>query len=173
MQVANTDAATVNFFVDWLYTRQLPKHLNDWRGIQKLNDATPGQERLGMIKALAFANRIMAPGFQRAINAAIVDCHIPIQTPYYEAVIFAFANLPPNDPILTLLVELQYRGYTQDSDTHENGEIERQALLPHEFLLRVMLRLGKSVGNRGIIPLSACDYHGHATDEERMTCEHK
>lgn len=64
---------------------------------------------ISMLKAIVFADRIDAPEFHQAAHKHLVDRLLRQTAPCYENVIYAFAALPTDSRILTLLVELQYQ----------------------------------------------------------------
>ncbi|KAF1830870.1 hypothetical protein BDW02DRAFT_633298 [Decorospora gaudefroyi] len=145
----DVDCNTFDIFVDWMYAQRLPKTEEAWYAVDDVQQDGP-------LTALVLANRIIAP---------------PL-TAHYEFVIYAFANLFSERPILALLVELQYRRFCETHDTKENGEMARRHRLPHDFLLRIMLRLGQA--NRdgdAEADLNPCDYHGHASEEAKKQCQ--
>jgi hypothetical protein len=168
--VCTLTSCLVDIFVDWLYTHKLPGKSNQWR---KSNDEPPigGARQLGILKAYALSDRILAHGFKKAVRCQIVSQfanrkHIP----WYHAIIFAFANLPPNDLVLTLLVNAHCRDYQTSFDNDAYGELERRAQLPHDFLLRVMVRYGAIVDGSAKKELRPCDYHEHESNDEERTC---
>ena len=89
--------------------------------------------------------------------------------PSYDGIIYGFANLPKDHPMLDFLVELQCRGFSKDMDNET--EIERRAQLPNEFLIRVMLRYS-SFKDEGwpVSKMDPCDYHWHVSEEDRENC---
>jgi len=95
--------------------------------------------------------------------------------PPYEDVIYGFAKLRTDHPILDLLVETHCRQFHEELDSEENGEIELRPQLPIEFLIRVMLRYSnlrrKMASWPKIGDLNRCDYHGHTSEKERAHCQ--
>jgi hypothetical protein len=119
---------------------------------------------------LALADRILAPVFQDALEKSFVQYVLDDDVLLvYEAVIFAFANLPSASPILQLLVDTQCERWKEDQDDAKNGELLLHGQLPNSFLVGVMKRFARLRGNPGQ-ELDACDYHGHKTEEERDDC---
>lgn len=100
-----TDDHTVEVFVDWLYTRRLPVTNEEWnedeyrleRGAQWHTAV-----QVAMIKAYAFADRMLLPDLRQALEHELIDYFIVegCSIPYYGAVIYAFAHLPPASPVL-------------------------------------------------------------------------
>jgi hypothetical protein len=160
-----------NVFVDWMYMHRLPTESEDRYDIHDSAD-TLGPSSLAQLKVLIFADRILASLFKRSVHNRLLDDAIDAETPCYELIIYAFANLPADSPILTLLVELHYRHFELDDDTVENGELQLRQKLPHEFLLRVVLRFARDRKERYVNDeLIPCEYHVHATDKEEKKCE--
>jgi hypothetical protein len=156
-----------------MYMQKLPTESEQWHNIPE-NDVMMGATMLAQMKVLVVADRIIAPIFKQAAYNKLVSDAIVNETPAYEPVIYAFANLPTDSPILTLLVELQYREYRIGDDTSENGELERRRKLPHDFLVRVMLRFTQSREDAyDDEDLDPCDYHEHAIDKEESMPEGK
>jgi hypothetical protein len=114
-------------------------------------------------------DRILAPEFQRALEKYFIDymSSASIST-WYEAMIFAFANLPATSPALQVLVDRQCSEHEVDKDNEE--ELALQSQLPNSFLVRVMNRY--SVLLEGSCKeLDRCDYHRHEAEEEKETCQ--
>ena len=91
--------------------------------------------------------------------------------PLYEAVIYAFENLPSDSIVLQLLIDAHCRYFYQNADTEENGELERRQQLPKSFLIGVMLKFTAADSNAGVELLHGCDYHGHESEQERQACQ--
>jgi hypothetical protein len=116
----------------------------------------------------------VSPTFHREVRDSLIGDLVDGAV-YYEAVIHAFANLPARDSILELMVDSHCKDFDEDQDSEDNGEMERRSKLPHEFLLRVMLRYGRlmSDGELAQADLDPCNYHRHVSDEEREQCQAK
>jgi hypothetical protein len=116
----------------------------------------------------------VSPTFHREVRDSLIGDLVDGAV-YYEAVIHAFANLPARDSILELMVDSHCKDFDEDQDNEDNGEMERRSKLPHEFLLRVMLRYGRlmSDGELAQADLDPCNYHRHVSDEEREQCQAK
>jgi hypothetical protein len=129
---------------------------------------------LAILKACALGDRLVAVNFRNTADLLFISnfigCGYP---PCYNAIIFAFANLPLEHNLLTFLVDTHCQNHRIELDTDENGEKELRSQLPKEFLLRAMLRYSELKSKDGAGDLIPCDYHGHSSKEERETCEKK
>jgi hypothetical protein len=107
----------------------------------------------------------MSAGFQKTIHLALVHkCAIREWVSTFEGIIFAFANLPPSNIVLTLLVDAHCHLYEVDHDTEMNGELERRSRLPNDFLIRVMLRYSNVKQRTAKDELDPCDYHENESE---------
>ena len=165
----------VNIFVDWLYTGKCPETNGGWEAANEALNARAGVKiELAALQAYAFGDRMMAREFQTAPRMFLVQRFADGQdVAFYDTVIFAFANLPADDILLKVLVDAHCQEYNVDDDGLHKGEMELRSQLPHEFLLRVMLRysaLRQSSSDDGLNP---CDYHEHKSEKERKACKKK
>jgi len=165
--------STVEKFIDWLYTNKCPETPDDWvtglyqgsfqRGVQ-----------LAILRACAFGNRVMARVFQTSAQAALIrSIANGRRLPFFESIIFAFANLPSNNIILTLLVDAHCQDYKAEFDDIWDGELELRSQLPKEFLLRAMLRYSAMREAPVTNSLDPCDYHEHESEKEKEACQKK
>ena len=124
------------------------------------------------MKAYSLGSRLTAEGFRKAVLHALIKKFVGHRaTPYYEPVTYAFANLPPADPVLSLLVDAHCREYKPGDDVGDTGEAERQKELPHAFLERANYRYSVIVSKVAQKKLNPCKYHGHASDAARNACQ--
>jgi hypothetical protein len=129
---------------------------------------------LAILKACALGDRLVAVNFRNTADLLFISNFIGCgYSSYYNAIIFAFANLPLEDNLLTFLVDTHCQNHMIELDTDENGEKELRSQLPKELLLRAMLRHSGLKSKDGAGDLIPCDYHGHSSKEERETCEKK
>jgi len=131
----------------------------------------PGSAQLARTKALVFGDRMLSPLFYRMVRGSLID-HVIEKSAYYEAVSYGFARLPKDHAILDLLVEMHCRAFRDSSDTAGNGELELRTKLPHDFLMRVIIRYSQIA--ELVLPdddIEPCDYHGHADEEEKKQCQ--
>ncbi|KAI2485654.1 BTB domain containing protein [Pyrenophora tritici-repentis] len=161
----DVDCDGFNIFVDWMYTRKLPRIPVKHDDSDDSDDL--GDSNISMLKALVPGDRILALNFHRAVRDAIIEDLI-VNCPWYKAIIYGFANLPKDHPVLDLMVASHCLDYTDNDDTKENGDFQRRSQLPVDFLIRVMLRYSfmKSQDWSKCI-LDPCDYHGHVSEEDR------
>ncbi|RMZ66167.1 btb poz domain containing [Pyrenophora seminiperda CCB06] len=167
----------VDQFVDWLYTNKLSEEVDeDGNGEEPQHF---GASKVAL-NALVLGDRILAPKFHRVVRDIIISTMMKYP-PCYSTIIYGFAKLPKDHPMLDLMVESHCRLFCTESD----AEKEIQHLLPEEFLLRIMLRYGRLKSDMGpsttrircvshfksLFPgWNPCDYHGHVSKEERSKC---
>lgn len=161
-------------FVDWLYTRKLPAGEKQWAEKQYQPNETVKCHfavQIAMIKACAFADRIMAPGFLRALEYKLIDHFIVLKTDAcYKIVIYAFAHLPPASPVLRAMIDAHCFNFEEWMEK-EYDEVNLRAKLPHTFLVCVMLRYSKLLqSKKKRVWLDRCDYHDHKTKDEKEEC---
>ena len=160
----------VSIFVDWVYSQKLPKKDSEWCD-EEDEDTRLGKAQLARTKALVFGDRLLSPVFHKTVRDSLVK-HIMQWGTYYGAVIHAFVNFSKDHTILDLFVEMQCRMFHDSYDTVENGELELQASLPHDFLMRIIVRYSKIA--ELVLPedeVEPCDYHGHVYEEEKEQCQ--
>ncbi|KAI4652306.1 hypothetical protein J4E93_002505 [Alternaria ventricosa] len=166
----DVESSTFSIFVDWVYSQRLPKDDSEW--CDEVDDIRrPGRAQLARTKALAFGDRMLSPLFYRMVRDSLID-HLIEETAYYEAVSYGFAHLPKDHAILDLFVETHCRVFGDSSDTAGNGELELRASLPHDFLMRVIIRYSQIA--ESVLPegeLKPCNYHGHADENEKKQCQ--
>lgn len=64
---------------------------------------------LATLKAVVFGDRFIDPAFLAAVNSALVNCALKIETtPACKNLTFVFDNFPSSFPVLRLLVDLAY-----------------------------------------------------------------
>jgi hypothetical protein len=151
----------VELFLEWLYTQQYPKE-------HQFGDNSEGQ--ITRLKACAFGDRFMAPGFRVSSESALIDATIDTtkrRPPYYLSIIYAYEHLPPNSPVFQAFIDRHCYSFNEESDTDKNGELGRRSQLPHDFLVGVMLRYMRSQPGNKRKALTRCDYHDHTSDDEK------
>jgi hypothetical protein len=173
MRIANADQSLVDIFVNWMYTEKLPQSGEQWLNADAEEDenvkAGPGDDQLALVKAYVFGDRILSPVFHRAVRNVLIHT-LTDDLAYYKAVIYAFANLSTEDPVLNLMVDKHCAVFSEELDEYD-GEKQRRCQLPSEFLIRVMLRYSRVKNAGWKDELKPCDYHGHASEEERKKCQ--
>jgi hypothetical protein len=163
--------APVEMFVDWLYTNKL-LGLNSYRDKQQSSKRYSASGELAMMAACAFAHRILASGFQKVVEREIVAnfTNGPC-SPSYNSISYAFKHLPPESPILKLLVDSHCRAYDETDEACNKIEPREWSRLPQDFLVGVMLRYSRIVKDPLLVHLDACDYHDHISDDEWASCK--
>ena len=104
-------------------------------------------------------------------ESAFVDSLIACSgCPWYTTIIYAFNRLPSSSPVLQALIDKHCYKWGPESDTEDNGELERRSEVPSEFWVGVSLNYvrlqpdGKWSKKR---KMDRCDYHRHDSDEKR------
>ena len=174
-----TNKRLVDIFVDWLYSQKLPAYRTDWLEKFKCDKANAPWTQwwtcyfILRIKVCVFGDRFMVREFQRVAQNDFIDHTIKSRIHFrYPVVIYAFENLPSDNPILQFMVDNHCRWFRSDLDTEGNERLQRRDELPPSFLMRVMMRYSDIVNGTDNKTV-ACDYHEHKTDEEREACKSK
>ncbi|KAJ4361299.1 hypothetical protein N0V95_002001 [Ascochyta clinopodiicola] len=169
ISLEDVESDVFDIFIDWLYTQELPQKAIEWVSDEQHpacytelyteDTHTAGEyfrweKQLQQTKAYVFGGRFQSPAFQKAVYKTILDELDDL--PFYEAVTWAFANLPAEDPLLQLMVDANCHSFSKESDSPQ--EVEDRKQLPHEFLVRVMLRYGDLVSKHDREPLDAANY---------------
>ena len=97
------------------------------------------------MKAYIFSDRFETVGFKRAMLQQFIEFFVSPGNggvPFFETIVLAFDHLPENDPFLRLLVDVYCRNYDPANDS--DRELRDRNDLPHDFLLRIMLRYSES-----------------------------
>ncbi|KAH7389389.1 hypothetical protein DE146DRAFT_635111 [Phaeosphaeria sp. MPI-PUGE-AT-0046c] len=140
----------------------------NWRQSQDSNDAV----RDVMIPLCGFAYRVLASGFRKAIEHAIIGLIVVEDLLVrYATFISAFTVLPSESPVLRLFVDSQCYRSKEEFDDNDIKEKDLRDQLPNKFLVRVMLRYSNMVKDRAFLELNVCDYHDHLSKEERQECK--
>ena len=163
----------VGVFVDWLYTRKLPAGDKQWA--EKQYQPHEGANchlalQIAIIKACVLADRILSPGFLRAVEYKLIDHFIVLETDAsYTVIIYAFEHLRPASPVLRAMMDTYCNNFEEWME-EEYDEVNLRAQLPHAFLVGVMLRYSKLIKSKKEVWLDRCDYHGHTTESEKKEC---
>lgn len=164
----------VSVFVHWLYVQQLPADRNAIIRIAGTDTGCDSNHiRLSeflAIKAYVFGDRFMAPQLRchtrnLYVNLKADDCC------FYEHVIYAYANLLEEDPLLKYMVNLQCISWGPSADSVEEQTLRLQ--LPTLFSVQVMLRaneLRETTVKKLRADFNPCAYHEHESEEERKVC---
>lgn len=128
-----------NILVHWLYTQRLPQSLKEWTQIAQV----PARKiELVKLKALVLADRFLMPKLKAMLNNDLVDSRMR-HAPFYELIIYAFSNLPPNTPLLRALVDFHCKHWDPAADLEDEEELALRPFLPQDFLMKVMIRYGE------------------------------
>jgi hypothetical protein len=176
IELPDIEPRVFDIFIDWLYTQKLPKRSREW--VTPTAEIEAGShnhsrvvERL-MMEVYVFADRFLVPQLKVALFRFFANfCNNDAIPPYYEAIIYAFDNLPSTSPMLTLLVKLHCAYWTDSSDTTDNGELELRHELPQDFFLRGMAQFAKGRDKEKAKGVACCDCHKETTVTEREGCD--
>ncbi|KAF1955498.1 hypothetical protein CC80DRAFT_474246, partial [Byssothecium circinans] len=104
-----------------MLTQELPKAEVDWeRAYNEMTNQKAAADEV-IVRAIALGSRIMSIEFQRAAAEALANNLIDrFQTPGYEAIIYAFDNLPAGDPTLQFLVDVHCAFWMEEHDDENN-----------------------------------------------------
>lgn len=87
--------AVVELFLEWLYSQQYPK---DERFA---NMGDNRKNTLRRLKACVFGDHFLASAFRTASENAFIDSVVVAKrSPYFDAIIYAYAHLPSNSPVI-------------------------------------------------------------------------
>lgn len=164
------EVAPFNVFIHWLYTQTIPKDPKAWSTISQ---SSRWKIETVELKALILADRFLMPDFAQVINNDLVNSRIT-NAPYYELVICAFEGLPESSPFLRCLVDTHVRHWEPKLDEEDKEEKQLRPELPHEYLVRVMVRYAEMKGQSeegSENKLKKCDYHIHKSDKEKRSCK--
>jgi hypothetical protein len=166
-------------FVDWLYTKKIPETDKQWleREADQEYWCYRGRVNLLRLKVYVVADRLGIQELLQRINNNFVDVNIYVP-PRYEEVIYAFSNIPAGRRILEKMVDSYCTCSSPSDDDLGTGQKELRNKLPFDFLLQISRRYQQRESDRNWRDdpddeLCACDYHEHASDEEREQCKGK
>jgi hypothetical protein len=169
VKLANVEPAVFNLFVEWLYVQRIPCAYN---GYVLITGANNGTQEMWMIMLYVFAYRFGVSALRTTMNRKIVgDSDSWYPKPWENAaIIYAFDNLPPTNPLLDHLVDRYFMAWAGGSDTG--------SVLPPDFLRRFFERVGNERARRGnndagVYNMDACSYHEHTTDADKASCRYK
>jgi hypothetical protein len=169
------EPAAFDIFVDWLYTNKIPRTFAEWLAPEVNENSGTTRRRLGMLhlKAYVIADRLGVPELRETINNNYVTRNILVW-PWYQEIIYAFSNIPSGRRILKFLVAIHCAHSERGNEYLLEGDLELRDKLPQEFLLQVMAHY-QEMRAEGTWDeeLRACEYHEHASDDERKNCEGK
>jgi hypothetical protein len=123
------------------------------------------------VKALVFGDRVLSPIFRQRVCKSLVT-ELMRHRVFYKTIIYAFANLAVDHPVLELMVFRHCQVFGDGADEELVEDFDRRSELPNSFLVRVMLRYRQCedhIWDEDEADL--CYYHGHANEEERKQCQ--
>jgi len=162
VRLVDIDPDVFSLFIEWLYTQNMPSDEVLWA-----NKFDP-DDNMWKIQLYVFADRFAVLSLRTSLNRKIsLEDFWP-----HAAIIYAFDNLPPTNPILDLFVDLHYATWTSPKRVHMDPVTMHN--LPKDFLMRFYQRVGYEC-KRGTIPtknfeLDRCSYHGHVDDKDKASC---
>lgn len=176
IELPDIEPRVFDIFIDWLYSQKLPKKTRDWlTPTPELEAGSHGHGQLAerlMMKSYVFADRFLVPQFRVALYRYYANfCNSGGNPPYYDAIIYAFDNLPPTSAMLTLLVRTHCAYWNEGSDTADNGELELRQDLPQDFFFRIMDVASKMRDKEKAKGIACCDCHNETVTTEREGCD--
>lgn len=141
VRLPEIEPSIFNVFVDWLYA---PKPASKWRKyLSKLAIDTD----MGYVLVYTFADRFMVASLKETcVKALARDYDKNSSRPNYKTITTAFQNLPSEDPLLDLLVEVHCQRWNEDDDSNDQDELFS---LPPSFLFQVMKKYSQRYGELG------------------------
>jgi len=122
-----------------------------------------------MMEAVVFGHEYLAPTFQAAVHNKLVDVLVAGRdVASYADVAYMFKHLPAHNALLKLSVVLHC--YYEDEVMNE-VEVQVYGKELAEYWRRVKAMGFKTMDLLQREPVKACEYHVHATEEERWACE--
>jgi hypothetical protein len=126
------------------------------------------------MKAYIIGDRLLVDRFRRLVNNRFAEAfgYIHFEPPFsYRSYSYAFANIPPDRPILQYMVDDLCTRWPDDADEDALDEASLQAFndLPKSYTIQAMLRLGEYERNSDKARRRRC-YYEHESEEERKDC---
>lgn len=175
-----THPAVFDTFVSWIYAAKLHDH-----GYHEFHAFGPNDLKIHpldddyvttcLVQAYVLGHTLLAQSFKAECLRHLANrvIRVPKRTRYYAAT-YAFEHLDEEDVVLKLFVDVHCKYWTVRSREPDSTETQRRAMLPQAFLLRMTDKYAEKVqhGLRWFDEevLDPCDYHGHVTREEWMSC---
>ncbi len=178
ISITDVEPHVFNMFVEWLYTQKLPEDDNDWFYKANSSEIPYGDAGVIRLELYIFADRFLVPSLRSVLSQSIVasfeygwDMDNAV-----DEIAVAFDNLPPTDPLLDFFVDFYFVSWSVET---EDGKYEKSILsqLPHEFLLRYLMRFGRLRQEHGDpnneLYMDWCSYHVHTSGDEKRYCKSK
>jgi hypothetical protein len=118
---------TVDIFVQWIYTQKL----------MNIGAYACPHFQISHIKAAILGDRFQSSEYTKVVRYELVSVFVksPLESSG-EAAIYAFKNLPADDPLLDLLVDTATKHWKLYEDREELEDMEERLL--KAFLFRFM-----------------------------------
>ncbi|KAI4681853.1 uncharacterized protein J4E84_007450 [Alternaria hordeiaustralica] len=171
----DTEANIFELFVHWLYHQRFPTQGDSPRllALYSGGDRYPYFESARLMRLYVFSDKYNIPKLNRDCLDALFE-HVGdsdgYKLPDLNDVAYAVKNLNDEDPLLRMIVDgFCYYG---NSVCWETDQIQK---LPLPFIARLMRHMSdfRDYGMEDVKEPELCDYHGHASSEEREACENR
>ncbi|KAF1960095.1 HET-domain-containing protein [Byssothecium circinans] len=177
---ADIEPGVFSLFIEWLYTQKLPDENADaWLETANIASTTTLENtvtyELLRIEFYTLSDRFIVPLLRKPLNRLLINADKVHWTPSTKVVAHAFDNLPPGDPVLSFLVEVQCLNWIPkvEPDDMELEEVQMTSL-PGEFMFRCMKYCAERKGKDWDIlrkRFDLCGFHEHDNDNERRECK--
>ncbi|KAL5120101.1 hypothetical protein ACEQ8H_001926 [Pleosporales sp. CAS-2024a] len=172
--LSDLEPAAFKFFLYWVRNEQLPPTDQDWfkRPAGMERDVYNLHVSMLHLKTYVVADRLGVEAMRCAVNNLYVDKNFT--APWLVEVMYAYAHIPLHHHIPRMFVHLHVKASITRERVLPGAETQLASRLPNEFLLRVIERYAQLRDNgdrrEDEEDIFKCDYHEHATDEEREAC---
>lgn len=172
-QAKITDFSPVEIFVDWVYTQKVPSKASSWSKDLPFRAALRYKAvEMALLKARVFADRFLASEFGHVVEYTYIQWMIDSGSRWYEAVAYAYQNLPAESLVLTAMINTHVHHFRSWTDNEDNEDIHHRDKLPQSFLVGVMLRYAWLIENKAARKkLVPCDYHIHDSLGDKDKCQ--
>lgn len=169
LHLEDVTGKTFDFFVDWLYQRNLPGQKNS--SYAKDKDGEEYKSFLNqyeVTKIHIFADRYDIPDLQRdTIDTMFTYFRYTKKIPTAETIRMAFESLPDTSLLCKLLAH-------QYCESKSDVTSEDESLWTHEIVHAVLARYRYVFRSKRIVVESdICDYHDHANKREKIECQNE
>ena len=168
----DTEANIFELFVNWLYRQRFPTKADSPQLLALYSHPeTPYFQSNRLIRLYVFSDKYDVPKLKRqSLDALFEELSDEYTLPDLDDVAYAVNNLDDEDPLLRMII----RGfcYHGESDCWEADQLQ---VLPIPFIAKLMSHLCdfRNGGLEDMREPELCEFHGHATREERQTCENR
>jgi hypothetical protein len=170
--LSETYVETFELFVHWLYHQQFPTDVDSPQLLALYHDDEDSSFQFEvLVRLYVFCDKYDVPGLKRQCLDALFD-HLTDapELPHLNDVGIAFDNLDDKDPLRRMITDSYC--YWSSGDCWEASRIQN---LPSAFLAEVLSQYSEfALGGRDWAGTpELCNYHAHATTEERVMCEER